>query len=149
MAIADINFRCLCSQLRIVFDNWVTIVVLAVDKDKVLFDGKNLSLTTSNQWDTASVSGYAIVTFRVTHDFHYVTVTPSGSASFACYVYGHSINPTSASAYGFSANYKSNDLFHLFIRLFVHSFIHLASYSARKGFYAVSQFLYSNHKVNL
>lgn len=96
------------AKLRIVFDNWVTIVTSTADKDKILFDGKNLSLTTSNQWDTGSISGYAIVTFRVTHNFHYAAVTPSGSASFACYVYGHSLDDRSASAYGFSANYKMN-----------------------------------------
>lgn len=99
---------CNDAKHRIDFDNWITIVTLESNVGCIRFDEMELSSVTSNKWDTTSIPGYGVITMRVTHGFHFVSVCPllESSASFACYVYGHSILKTSSSAYGFSANYK-------------------------------------------
>src|SRR6218665_3880292 len=95
-------------QVRIPFDNYVSIVTFAAYRDNILFDGQPIVyISGGNTWDTNTIPGYAFITFHITHDFHYVNNAPGTTGSFAVYVYGHSILTTSSSAYGFSANYNS------------------------------------------
>lgn len=98
---------CDVAKVRIVFDNWVSIVTFAAYRDSVLFDGQPvLTQSSGSGWDLTSVPGFAVIGFRITHDFHFVSCDPGSVGSFAVYVYGHSILTTSSSAYGFSANYN-------------------------------------------
>jgi len=98
-------------QYRIDFNNIVAIVTSNADAGSILFDGE--LVTGKFQWSTAW--GYSYVSFPVSHGMHVITVTAGSGATFAAYLYGHSLLDTSSSAYGYTVGYKRKDFIHLLI----------------------------------
>ena len=87
------------SQRRVNFDNTLVVIVRSEFKDDILLDGQRLT-TWNAYW------GYSIASMPVSHDQHLIQVVSGSAATFAAYIYGHSILDTSSSAYGFTVTFK-------------------------------------------
>jgi len=75
------------------------VIVRSEFEDDILLDGQRLT-TWNTYW------GYSIASMSVSHRHHLIRVIPGSAATFAAYVYGHSILPTSSSGYGYTVGYK-------------------------------------------
>lgn len=85
-------------QSRVVFDNILVVVVKSEFRDDILFDGQRLT-TWSTYW------GYAIGRTSVSHAQHFLQVVSGSAATFAAYIYGHSVLDTSSSGYGYALTF--------------------------------------------
>ena len=94
-----VTCRVCASQSRVVFDNVLVVVTRDRFQDDVLLDGQRLTT-----WTT--FRGYAVGRTSLSHGLHFLQVMPGSAATFAAYVYGHSILDTSSSGYGYTVTYQ-------------------------------------------
>jgi len=117
---------CTNAQVRLHFNNQLTIITKTDDTAAIMFDGQ--AVTTQTQWRKASNWGYSYAAFPVTHGAHFITVTRGSAATFGAYSYGHSLIDTSSSAYGMTVGFHGRN-----VLLFGCDIAHLYSPSAAQA----------------
>lgn len=89
-------------QVNIDFDNWLSLATTTSNTGSILLDGYPVD---SNLWQ--KIGDYSVATQQISPGFHAVTTDPKSSATFGGWLYGHSLDPYSPSAYGYPIGYKS------------------------------------------
>jgi len=93
------------------FLNFVSIVALSTDINKILLDGAPLNVTNTSSFVLKTIGIYSVISGPVTTGSHWLNVVAGSTATFAAYVYGHaSLSTNGSSAYGFTIAYQGNML---------------------------------------
>ena len=85
------------------FSNFMAVATATVNIQAILFDGQ--PITTIGSW--IDIGDFSVIAGPVRAGFHSVTTVGGSSATFGGWVYGHSIDSESTSAYGYPITYSN------------------------------------------
>jgi hypothetical protein len=102
MQVTHLVSACTNVQVNIDFDNWLSLATATSNTGSIYLDG---NLINPSLWQ--KIGDYSVATQQISPGFHAVSTDTASSATFGGWLYGHSLDQYSTSAYGFPIGYKS------------------------------------------